>query len=59
MTLERDWDEARDEIARLGDLGVDLDAITDRLQDEGVAAFAKSFESLLASISEKRGRVPG
>ena len=59
LTLERDWDEARDEIARLGDLGVDLDAITDRLQDEGVAAFAKSFESLLASISEKRGRVPG
>jgi len=57
LTLDKDWDEAQDQVARLGDLGVDLDAITDRLQDEGVAAFAKSFDALLASVSEKRGRV--
>jgi len=57
LTLEKDWDEAQDQVARLGDVEVDLDAITDRLQDEGVAAFAKSFEALLNSVSEKSGRV--
>jgi glucose-6-phosphate isomerase len=36
---------------------VDLDAITQKLQDDGVASFAKSFESLMVSIAEKRDRL--
>ena len=39
------------------DLGIDLEAITQQLQDDGVASFAKSFESLMASIAQKRSRV--
>jgi transaldolase/glucose-6-phosphate isomerase len=54
LTLEADLDGARDQLARLADLGVDLDAITQKLQDDGVAAFAKSFESLMSSIADKR-----
>jgi glucose-6-phosphate isomerase len=38
----------------LAELGVDLDAITQKLQDDGVAAFAQSFEALMASIAEKQ-----
>jgi transaldolase/glucose-6-phosphate isomerase len=38
-------------------LGVDLDAITQQLQDDGVAKFAQSFESLMATIAEKRDRL--
>jgi transaldolase/glucose-6-phosphate isomerase len=53
-TLEAGLDEARARVARLADLGVDLDGITQRLQDEGVAKFARSFESLMATIAEKR-----
>jgi transaldolase len=53
LTLESGVDQAREQIARLGDLGLDLGAITQKLQDDGVAAFAHSFESLLASIQEK------
>ncbi|HLH21873.1 MAG TPA: bifunctional transaldolase/phosoglucose isomerase [Chloroflexota bacterium] len=34
--------------------GVDLDAVTEQLQDEGVAAFAQSFDQLLAAIADKR-----
>ena len=48
------WDQARAQLARLAELGIDLKAIMDKLQDEGVASFARSFESLLASIAEKR-----
>ena len=48
------WDEARAQLARLAELGIDLSAIMDRLQDDGVASFARSFESLLASIDAKR-----
>jgi transaldolase/glucose-6-phosphate isomerase len=56
-TLEAGVDEARADLARLAELGLDLDAITQKLQDDGVAAFAKSFESLMASIAEKRDRL--
>ncbi len=50
-------DEAHQQLAALAELGIDLDAITDRLQDNGVASFAKSFETLMASIADKRERL--
>lgn len=56
-TLEADPDEIRANLTRLAELGIDLDAITRRLQEDGVAAFARSFESLMATIAEKRERL--
>jgi glucose-6-phosphate isomerase len=56
-TLEAGLDEAQAQLARLAELGVDLDAITHKLQEEGVAKFAQSFESLMATIAEKRERL--
>jgi len=56
-TVETDVDGARMRIAELAELGIDLDAITNKALDEGVAAFAKSFEGLIASIAEKRRRL--
>jgi len=53
ITVTRDVDEARAQFARLAELGIDLEAITQKLQDDGVAAFARSFESLLASVGGK------
>ena len=53
-TLEMDVTGSQTRLAKLTDLGVDLDAITNSLQDEGVAAFAKSFEGLMTGIAEKR-----
>jgi transaldolase/glucose-6-phosphate isomerase len=55
--LEAGVDEARDQLAHLAELGVDLDAVTQKLQVDGVAAFARSFSSLMATIAEKRGRL--
>jgi transaldolase len=33
--------------------GIDLDVVTTRLQDDGVASFAAAFDDLLASLGEK------
>jgi transaldolase len=56
-TVETDVDGARMRITELAKLGIDLDAITNKVLDEGVAAFARSFEGLIASIAEKRRRL--
>lgn len=56
-TLEAGLNEAQEQLERLAQVGVDLDAITQRLLEDGVASFAKSFESLMASIAEKRERL--
>jgi len=57
QTVEPGIDEARADLKRLADAGLDLDAITQRLQEDGLASFEKSFESLMASIGEKRERL--
>jgi transaldolase/glucose-6-phosphate isomerase len=52
-TLTRDIDEARSVLAEGRRLGLDLDGVTDRLVTDGVAAFAKSFDTLIAAIAQK------
>jgi len=56
-TLEEGVAEVREQLAQLAGLGIDLPAITQKLQDEGVASFADAFQSLMASIAEKRERL--
>jgi len=46
--------EAEAALGRLSSLGIDLDAITEKLQSDGVASFAETFDSLLDSLKEKR-----
>jgi transaldolase len=53
-TITADLPGAQAQIERLAGLGIDLDAVTRRLQEEGVAAFAKPFKSLMESIDAKR-----
>ncbi len=53
-SLEEGLDDAEAAVAGLAELGVDLDHITERLETEGVAAFARSFDRLLAALDEKR-----
>lgn len=52
-TLAQGLDDAKQQLAQLAEMGIDLEAITRRLLDEGVAAFAKSFESLMTGVHEK------
>lgn len=53
-TLEEGIEQARREIAELGNLGIDLNAITEQLQNDGVDAFAASYEKLLGTLKKKR-----
>jgi transaldolase/glucose-6-phosphate isomerase len=49
--------EAQVDLARLADIGINLDEITQKLLEDGVAAFIKSFETLLGSIAEKCAKI--
>jgi len=57
ITVDKDLDGARTRVAKLGELGVDLEAVTKKLLDDGVAAFARAFESLMSSIETKRDKL--
>jgi transaldolase/glucose-6-phosphate isomerase len=54
LTLETDLEEAQATVLKLAEIGIDLAQVTQHLQDEGVKAFADSFESLMASVTSKR-----
>lgn len=56
-TITQGIDEARRQIEELAELGIDLNAITQQLQDDGVIAFSDPFDALMQSISEKRKRL--
>lgn len=54
LTLEEGTQEAYGVLEGLHQVGVDLNAITQELEDEGVTKFIKSFEQLMAGLREKR-----
>jgi len=45
--------EAETLLGRLGELGIDVDRVTAKLQDDGVTAFATSFDQLLEALATK------
>ncbi|TAM83997.1 MAG: transaldolase [Acidobacteria bacterium] len=53
-TIEQGLDEARNVIAQLPGVGIDLLAVTQQLEDDGVGAFANDYKKLIASIEEKK-----
>jgi transaldolase len=53
-TVDRDVDRARDVMRQVREAGVDVDRIVlDELVDEGVKAFADSYDSLLSTLERK------
>ncbi|MGD8555462.1 MAG: bifunctional transaldolase/phosoglucose isomerase, partial [Anaerolineales bacterium] len=56
-TIDQGLETASEQLEQLAELGIDLDSITQMLLDEGVAAFAKSFEVLKDSIAGKRDQL--
>lgn len=58
-TADADPDLARQVLAAIAAAGVDLDAVTHQLENEGVAAFEKSFDDLLSSLRDKADRLRG
>jgi transaldolase/glucose-6-phosphate isomerase len=56
-TLTEDVGEAVTALQRLTEVGVDLSAVTDELQDQGLAAFSDSFHQLLHALYEKSSKL--
>ena len=57
VTIDRDLDRARMLFDRLPKLGVPVETLIDQLEPEGVAAFAASYDSLLATLETRRREV--
>jgi transaldolase/glucose-6-phosphate isomerase len=52
-SLDENVELAKRQLKQLADVGVDLDQVTRELEVEGVDAFTKSFETLLATIAKE------
>jgi transaldolase len=59
LTLEDHMDQAQRVLAKLGELGIDLDAATDQLEKEGVVKFATPFASLMRALEAKQRLATG
>ena len=52
-TVDADPDGARRAVADLARLGIDLEEVAAKLEEEGVGSFAKSFDEVLATLDER------
>jgi transaldolase len=59
LTVDTDVDLDRKQMKQLAELGIDIDAVTHQLEEDGIASFIKSFESLLAGVEAKRSQRAG
>ncbi|MDB5075108.1 MAG: tal [Chloroflexi bacterium] len=53
-SLVEDVEGARKTMQALADIGIDMAQVTQKLQDDGVDSFAKSFRDLIDTITAKR-----
>jgi transaldolase/transaldolase/glucose-6-phosphate isomerase len=53
-TLGEDLDEATEMLSRLKKGGIDLDRVTQKLEDEGIEKFNRAFENLLLAIEKQK-----
>ncbi len=56
-SVEDDLTGAKARMAQLKEVGIDMDAVTSKLLEEGVDAFAKAFQGLLESVEQKRQKI--
>ena len=55
--VDKHVEMARQQMADLAAAGIDIKAVTHQLEEEGIASFIKSFESLLAGVEAKRAEL--
>lgn len=56
-TLGKGLAQAEADVAQLKKLGIDLNAVTEKLQNDGVDSFAVSYDKLLASLKKKHQEI--
>jgi transaldolase len=57
LTIEENLDEERSRIARLQEVGISLDEVTQQVLEEGVKKFVEPFEKLIATIDARRKEI--
>ena len=57
VTIRDELQAARGLFDELAKVGIDIDAVTEKLRADGVAAFARSFEDLLANLTAKQKKL--
>ena len=57
LTVEDDMEGSRARVARLAELGIDLNVAGEELQAEGVDKFIAPFEALLGTIAARRDHI--
>jgi transaldolase len=55
--LDQDLAQASEAVARLAQLGIDLEAVARQLEEEGVKKFVEPFDKLLASLELRRQKL--
>ena len=58
-TVDKDLAGAYKTMEDLAAAGIDINAVTAQLEDEGIATFSKSYDSLLAGVASKRSQLAG
>jgi transaldolase/glucose-6-phosphate isomerase len=53
-TLEQSMSDAQETLDKLAEVGIDLDLVTKRLQEDGVESFIDAFKKLIARVEGKR-----
>ena len=56
-TVDQGLDEARTGWDALGEVGIDVDDVSRTLEEEGVAAFSKSYDELLQALTDKANKL--
>jgi transaldolase len=56
-TLEQDLDKSTEILNKLKAVGIDIDKLTQQLEDEGIEKFNKPFEKLLQAIEDQKSKV--
>ena len=57
LTITRGVNQARQDVEKLGKLGINLKSVTNKLLRDGVDQFADSFKTLMASIEQKKEQI--
>ncbi len=56
VRIEDDLDEAKQTVQVLRDMGIDLEAVSEQLEREGVKKFKEPFDALLAGLAKRAGK---
>ncbi len=59
LTVTENVNQSRQLMDQLAEINIDMQTVTQQLEEEGVASFFRSFENLLKVIENKRSHFPG